>query len=61
MAGTKIYNGWADKMAGGRGQSGYGRRRNASVLSFRVIHEFDSTGIIKRERREEGKGSVSFS
>lgn len=34
------------------GKSGYARGRNASILSFRVIHEFDSTGIIKRERGE---------
>lgn len=26
-----------------------------------MIHEFDLTGIIKRERRKGGKGSVSFS
>lgn len=53
FAGTKIYNGWTDKMTGeGGGKSGYARGRNASILSFRVIHEFDSTGIIKRERGE---------
>ena len=61
VSATKIYNGWADKVARARANVATTHRKTRS-FSFRVAGELDLSGIIKRieGKRKKKERSVSF-